>query len=81
MPEQWARQLTNVLGVALTIRATLPPARTRQRYQITSPVVGRRSRACTATGRAVTATGEALRAELRQMHDIPIIRVTLIEPG
>jgi NADP-dependent 3-hydroxy acid dehydrogenase YdfG len=85
--EYWRSMiLTNVLGVALTIRATLPHLLERGsgHYLITSSVAGRRALAgslYSATKWAVTAIGEALRAELRQMHDNTGIRVTLIEPG
>ena len=86
-PEQWREMvLTNVLGVALTIRATLPHLLERKHghYVITSSVAGRRAlpgSMYSATKWAVTAIGEALRQELRQMHDDQPIRVTLIEPG
>ena len=86
-PEQWRSMiLTNVLGVALTIRATLPHLLERGtgHYVLTSSVAGRRTlpgSLYSATKWAVTAMGEALRAELRQMHDNSGIRVTLIEPG
>src|SRR5204863_1608044 len=86
-PEQWrAMVLTNVLGVALTIRATLPHLLERGtgHYLITSSVAGRRvlpGSLYSATKCAVTAIGEALRQELRQMHENRAIRVTLIEPG
>jgi NADP-dependent 3-hydroxy acid dehydrogenase YdfG len=86
-PEQWRSMvLTNVLGVALTIRATLPHMLERGtgHYVLTSSVAGRRSlpgSLYSATKWAVTAMGEALRSELRQMHDNSGIRVTLIEPG
>ncbi|MEK6326774.1 MAG: SDR family oxidoreductase [Actinomycetota bacterium] len=85
--EHWRSMvLTNVLGVALTIRATLPHLLERGsgHYLITSSVAGRRAipgSLYSATKWAVTAIGEALRAELRQMHDNTGIRVTLIEPG
>ena len=85
--EHWRSMvLTNVLGVALTIRATLPHLLERGsgHYLITSSVAGRRvlpGSLYSATKWAVTAIGEALRAELRQMHDNTGIRVTLIEPG
>ena len=85
--EHWrAMVLTNVLGVALTIRATLPHLLERGtgHYLITSSVAGRRvlpGSLYSATKWAVTAIGEALRAELRQIHDNSGIRVTLIEPG
>jgi NADP-dependent 3-hydroxy acid dehydrogenase YdfG len=85
--EHWRSMvLTNVLGVALTIRATLPHLLERGsgHYLITSSVAGRRvipGSLYSATKWAVTAMGEALRSELRQMHDNTGIRVTLIEPG
>ena len=86
-PEQWRSMvLTNVLGVAYTIRATLPHLLERDRghFVITSSVAGRRSlpgSLYSATKHAVTAIGESLRAELRSMHDNDSVRVTLIEPG
>jgi NADP-dependent 3-hydroxy acid dehydrogenase YdfG len=86
-PEHWREMvLTNVLGVALTIRATLPHLLDRGdgHYLITSSVAGRRAlpgSLYSATKWAATAIGEALRQELRQMHDNHAIRVTLIEPG
>ncbi len=73
--EHWRSMvLTNVLGVALTIRATLPHLLERGsgHYLITSSVAGRRvlpGSLYSATKWAVTAIGEALRSELRQMHD------------
>ncbi len=85
--EHWrAMILTNVYGVALTIRATLPHLLERGdgHFLITSSVAGRRAlpgSLYSATKWAVTAIGEALRSELRQMHDNTAIRVTLIEPG
>jgi NADP-dependent 3-hydroxy acid dehydrogenase YdfG len=85
--EHWRSMvLTNVLGTALTIRATLPHLLERGsgHYLITSSVAGRRvipGSLYSATKWAVTAIGEALRSELRQMHDNTRIRVTLIEPG
>ena len=86
-PEQWRSMiLTNILGVAHVIRATLPHLLERGdgHYVITSSVAGRRvlpGSLYSASKWAVTAMGEALRAELRQMHDNTSIRVTLIEPG
>ena len=86
-PEQWRSMvLTNVLGVAYTIRATLPHLLEREsgHFVITSSVAGRRAlpgSLYSATKWSVTAMGEALRQELRQMHDNTRIRVTLIEPG
>jgi NADP-dependent 3-hydroxy acid dehydrogenase YdfG len=85
--EHWRSMvLTNVLGTALTIRATLPHLLERGsgHYLITSSVAGRRvvpGSLYSATKWAVTAIGEALRSELRQMRDNTGIRVTLIEPG
>lgn len=86
-PEHWRSMvLTNVLGVALTIRATLPHLLERGdgHVLITSSVAGRRAlpgSLYSATKWAATAIGEALRAELRQMHENRSIKVTLIEPG
>ncbi len=85
--EHWRSMiLTNVYGVALTIRATLPHLLERGdgHFVITSSVAGRRAlpgSLYSATKWAATAIGEALRAELRQMHENRDIRVTLIEPG
>jgi len=86
-PEQWKQMiLTNVLGVALTIRATLPRLLEQGtgHFVITSSVAGRRSlpgSLYSATKWAVTGMGESLRQELRSMHENTKIRVTLIEPG
>ncbi|HWC48410.1 MAG TPA: SDR family NAD(P)-dependent oxidoreductase [Solirubrobacterales bacterium] len=86
-PEHWRSMvLTNVYGVALTIRATLPHLLERGdgHVLITSSVAGRRAlpgSLYSATKWAATAIGESLRQELRQMHDNHGIRVTLIEPG
>jgi NADP-dependent 3-hydroxy acid dehydrogenase YdfG len=85
--EHWRSMvLTNVYGVALTVRATLPHLleRGEGHFLITSSVAGRRAlpgSLYSATKWAATAIGEALRAELRQMHENRSIRVTLIEPG
>ncbi len=85
--EHWRSMvLTNVYGVALTIRATLPHLLERGdgHFLVTSSVAGRRAlpgSLYSATKWAATAIGEALRAELRQMHENRDIRVTLIEPG
>lgn len=81
-PEFWREMvLTNVLGVAYTIRATLPAMReSTGHYLITSSVAGRRpltGSLYSATKHAVTAMGEALRQELNGTG----VRVTLIEPG
>jgi len=86
-PEHWRSMvLTNVYGVALTIRATLPHLLERGdgHFLVTSSIAGRRvlpGSLYSATKWAVTAIGEALRQELREMHDNHGIKVTLIEPG
>jgi NADP-dependent 3-hydroxy acid dehydrogenase YdfG len=73
--------LTNVLGPALTVRATLPALKeSRGHLLLTGSVAGRRALpgslyACTKW--AVTAMGEAARLEV----DGTGIRVSLIEPG
>ncbi|MDX6602867.1 MAG: hypothetical protein QOF13_2069 [Solirubrobacterales bacterium] len=85
--EHWRSMvLTNVYGVALTIRATLPHLLERGdgHFLVTSSVAGRRAlpgSLYSATKWAATAIGEALRAELRQMHENHAIKVTLVEPG
>jgi NADP-dependent 3-hydroxy acid dehydrogenase YdfG len=85
--EHWRSMVeTNVLGVALTIRAVLPHLlETGTGHVIlTSSVAGRRAlpgSLYSATKWAVTAMGEALRQELRWEHQNQVIRVTLIEPG
>ena len=85
--EHWRSMvLTNVLGVALTIRATLPTlleAGTGH-FLLTGSIAGRRAlpgSLYSSTKWAVTGMGESLRQELRQMHENHRIRVTLIEPG
>ena len=86
-PEHWrAMVLTNVLGVAYTVRATLPHLleQGHGHFLITSSVAGRRAlpgSLYSATKWAATAIGEALRQELRQIHENDGIKVTLIEPG
>ncbi|MFA9400277.1 MAG: SDR family oxidoreductase [Acidobacteriota bacterium] len=86
-PEHWRSMvLTNVLGTALTVRATLPHLLERGtgHYLVTSSIAGRRvlpGSLYSATKFATTAIGEALRLELREIHDENRIRVTLIEPG
>jgi NADP-dependent 3-hydroxy acid dehydrogenase YdfG len=73
--------LTNVLGVAYTIRATMPQLRERGGHLVlTSSVAGRRPLSgslYSATKFAVTAMGEAARQDLNGTG----CRVTLIEPG
>jgi NADP-dependent 3-hydroxy acid dehydrogenase YdfG len=81
-PDFWREMvLTNVLGVAYTIRATLPAMReSKGHYVLTSSVAGRRplqGSLYSATKHAVTAIGEALRQDVNGTG----IRVTLIEPG
>jgi NADP-dependent 3-hydroxy acid dehydrogenase YdfG len=82
-PEQWRSMvLTNVLGVAYSIRAALPHFKDQKRghFVITSSVAGRRAlpgSLYSATKHAVTAMGEAVRQEVA---DTPI-KMTLIEPG
>ena len=84
-PEHWREMvLTNVLGVAYTIRATLAHLKERGsgHYVITSSVAGRRALPgsfYSSTKMAVTGMAESLRQELRQ-GELPI-RVTCIEPG
>src|SRR3954468_21415794 len=82
-PEQWRSMvLTNVLGVAYTIRATMPHIAADGHYVITSSVAGRRSlpgSLYSSTKWAGTGMGEALRQELRQAESL--VRVTLVEPG
>ena len=86
-PEHWRSMvLTNVLGVALTIRATLPALLESGpgHYVLTSSAAGRSvlpGSLYSATKWAVGAIGEGLRQELREIHENHGIRVTLIEPG
>jgi NADP-dependent 3-hydroxy acid dehydrogenase YdfG len=85
-PDQWRQMvLTNVLGVAYTIRAVLPHFKERRagHFLLTSSVAGRRSlpgSLYSATKWAVSGMGESLRQELRQDEEAQI-RVTLVEPG
>ena len=81
-PEQWRSMvLTNVYGVALTIRATLQALKdARGHLLLTGSVAGRRAlpgSLYSATKWAVTAMGESARQELHGTG----VRVTLIEPG
>jgi NADP-dependent 3-hydroxy acid dehydrogenase YdfG len=86
-PEFWKSMVTtNVVGVAYTIRATLPHLKERGsgHYVLTSSVAGRRAlpgSLYAATKHAVGAIGEGLRQELRNDDATRAIRVTLIEPG
>jgi NADP-dependent 3-hydroxy acid dehydrogenase YdfG len=85
--EQWRSMvLTNVLGVAHTVRATLPHLLRRGvgHFVLNASAAGRRTVPGSlygATKAAVVAMGEALRAELHQLHKNRAIRVTLLEPG
>jgi NADP-dependent 3-hydroxy acid dehydrogenase YdfG len=81
-PEHWRSMvLTNVLGAAYTIRATLPALKeSRGHVLITSSVAGRRALSgslYSATKHAATAMGEALRQDVNDTG----IRVTVVEPG
>jgi NADP-dependent 3-hydroxy acid dehydrogenase YdfG len=81
-PEQWRDMvLTNVLGCAYTIRATLPALKAAAGHLLlTSSVAGRRAlpgSLYSATKHAVTAMAEAARQELNDTG----VRVTSIEPG
>ncbi|MDX8150842.1 SDR family oxidoreductase [Patulibacter brassicae] len=81
-PEQWRSMvLTNVLGAALTIRATLPALREAQGHVVlTGSVAGRRAlpgSLYSATKFAVGAMAESLRQELNGSG----ARVTLLSPG
>jgi NADP-dependent 3-hydroxy acid dehydrogenase YdfG len=81
-PEHWRDMvLTNVLGVAYTVRATLPAVKeARGHFLLTSSVAGRRplqGSLYSATKHAVTAMGESLRQDVNDTG----VRVTLIEPG
>jgi NADP-dependent 3-hydroxy acid dehydrogenase YdfG len=81
-PEHWkAMVLTNVYGVALTIRATLPALKeTRGHLVLMGSVAGRRAlpgSLYAATKWAVTAMGEGARLELNGTG----VRVSLVEPG
>ena len=85
--EHWREMvLTNVLGPALTIRASLPRLLEADAGHIllTSSVAGRRAlpgSLYSATKWAVTGMAESLRQELRQMHENSSVRVTMIAPG
>jgi NADP-dependent 3-hydroxy acid dehydrogenase YdfG len=81
--EHWQSMVdTNVLGVALSIRASLAHFREQNRghFVLTSSVAGRRAlpgSLYAATKHAVGAIGEGLRQELAETD----IKMTLIEPG
>jgi NADP-dependent 3-hydroxy acid dehydrogenase YdfG len=81
-PEQWRSMvLTNVLGAAYTIRATMAALReSRGHLVLTSSVAGRRAlqgSLYSATKHAVTAMGEAARLDFNDTG----VRVCVIEPG
>lgn len=81
-PEHWRDMvLTNVLGCAYTIRATLPAVREATgHFLLTSSVAGRIAlpgSLYSSTKWAVTGMGQSLRGELEGSG----VRVTLIEPG
>jgi NADP-dependent 3-hydroxy acid dehydrogenase YdfG len=81
-PEHWRDMvLTNVLGCAFTIRATIAPlTQARGHLLLTSSVAGRRplqGSLYSATKHAVTAMAESARQELNDTG----VRVTAIEPG
>jgi NADP-dependent 3-hydroxy acid dehydrogenase YdfG len=81
-PERWREMvLTNVYGVALTIRACMDAlVETKGHLVLTSSLAGRRpvpGSLYSATKWAVTAMGEGARLELNGTG----VRVTLIEPG
>jgi NADP-dependent 3-hydroxy acid dehydrogenase YdfG len=86
-PDHWRSMvLTNVLGPALTIRATLPLLLEsgEGHYLLTGSIAGRRplpGSLYSSTKWAVTGMAESLRQELRQMRENHGIRVTLIAPG
>lgn len=81
-PDQWRSMvLTNVLGVAYTIRASFEAVlAARGHFLLTGSVVGRRvvpGSLYSATKWAVAALAEALRQEVTERG----VRVTLVEPG
>ena len=81
-PEHWRDMvLTNVLGCAFTIRATIPALKESAGHLLlTSSVAGRRAlqgSLYSATKHAVTAMAESARQELNGSG----VRVTSIEPG
>jgi NADP-dependent 3-hydroxy acid dehydrogenase YdfG len=81
-PEHWREMvLTNVLGAAFTIRATLPALKdTKGHLLLTGSVAGRRAipgSLYSSTKWAVTGMGESVRQELNGTG----VRTTLIEPG
>jgi NADP-dependent 3-hydroxy acid dehydrogenase YdfG len=81
--EHWKSMVdTNVLGAALSIRASLGHFKEQNRGHLilTSSIAGRRAlpgSLYSATKHAVTAMGECLRQEIAETN----IKMTLIEPG
>ena len=81
-PEHWrAMVLTNVLGAAYTVRATLPALKQATGHiLLTGSVAGRRAipgSLYSSTKWAITGMGESLRQDV----DGTGIRVTVVEPG
>ena len=81
-PEQWrAMVLTNVLGAAYTVRATLPALKeSRGHLLLTGSVAGRKAMPgslYSATKWAVTAMSEAVRQDVNGSG----VRTTLLSPG
>jgi NADP-dependent 3-hydroxy acid dehydrogenase YdfG len=81
-PEHWrAMVLTNVLGAAYTVRATLPAIRESVGHiLLTGSVAGRRAivgSLYSATKWAISGMGESLRQDV----DGSGVRVTVVEPG
>jgi NADP-dependent 3-hydroxy acid dehydrogenase YdfG len=81
-PERWREMvLTNVLGAAYTIRATLPPIKASTGHiLLTGSVAGRRAipgSLYSSTKWAISGMGESLRQDV----DGTGVRVTVVEPG
>jgi len=81
-PEHWRDMvLTNVLGAAYTIRATLPALKATQGHMLlTGSVAGRRAipgSLYSSTKWAISGMGESLRQEVNGTG----MRVTVVEPG
>ena len=81
-PEHWREMvLTNVLGAAYTVRATLPALKeSKGHILLTGSVAGRRAipgSLYSSTKWAITGMGESLRQDV----DGTGVRVTVIEPG
>jgi NADP-dependent 3-hydroxy acid dehydrogenase YdfG len=81
-PEHWREMvLTNVLGAAYTVRATLPALKESQGHiLLTGSVAGRRAipgSLYSSTKWAITGMGESLRQDVNDTG----IRVTMVEPG